>query len=74
MDTWVSLISSVGFPIVAACALFYFMWELLKSHKMEMQEMRKEHREEVSALEQTLRENTAALIELRDLIHERITS
>lgn len=56
-----NLIGSLGFPIVACIALFYFMKEQLAEHK-----------EEINALKAALDANTLALVELKGLIqHER---
>lgn len=55
------MIGSLGFPIVACIALFYFMKEQLAEHK-----------EEINALKGALEANTLALVELKGLIeHER---
>lgn len=56
-----NLIGSLGFPIVACIALFYFMKEQLAEHK-----------EEINALKAALDANTLAIVELKGLIqHER---
>lgn len=57
MDEWVQVISSVGFPIAACVALFYFMLTLLREHK-----------EEINALRQVLQDNTLALTRLQEAI------
>lgn len=55
------MIGTLGFPIVACIALFYFMREQLAEHK-----------EEINSLKSALEANTIALIELKGLIeHER---
>lgn len=74
MPAWAEIIASVGFPIAAACALFYFMIQILNTHKEEMELMRQDHREEVKGLEKALIDNTYAIMELRTLINERITN
>lgn len=57
MDTWVSIIGTVGFPIAACIALFYFMWTMIHEHK-----------EEINALRGVLEQNTLAIVELRGSI------
>lgn len=52
-----ALISSVGFPIAACIALFYFMMTMLKEHK-----------EEINALRASLEANTLAITELKGLL------
>lgn len=51
------LIGSLGFPIVCACGLFWYLNKERESHK-----------EEIDALNQTISENTKALIQLQDLV------
>lgn len=55
------MIGTLGFPVVACIALFYFMMQQLSEHK-----------EEINALKGALEANTIALVELKGLIeHER---
>lgn len=68
MEVWIQVITSVGFPIAACIALWYYMLQLLNEHKTELAEQRAEHKEEVQALRQSLEANTEALIELKELI------
>lgn len=51
------LVASLGFPIVAAAALFWFI------NKQE-----ERHKEEMNGLRKTLEENTSVLASLKDLI------
>ena len=51
------LVASLGFPIVAAAALFWFINKQEERHKEEMDGVRK-----------TLEENTSVLSSLKDLI------
>lgn len=57
MEVWVQLVASVGFPIAACAALWYYMISLIKEHK-----------EEVNTLRTALEANTLAIIELRGVI------
>lgn len=68
MEVWLQLVTSVGFPIAACFALWYYMLQLLNEHKQELSEQRQEHREEVQALRVSLEANTEALIELKEYI------
>lgn len=60
-DALMNAISLVGFPIVAYGAMFWYMVELNKQHKDEMDTIR-----------QSLDSNTQAVIELRELV-KRLT-
>lgn len=53
----IEFISTLGFPIVVACALFWYINKQNESH-----------REEVNALRETIGENTKILHELKELI------
>lgn len=53
LDTVVSLISTVGFPICCCIALFYYMTK-----------QREEHKEEVEKMTEALNNNTIALKKL----------
>ena len=56
-DALLNAISVVGFPIVAYGAMFWYMVELNKQHK-----------EEMNTIRQSLDENTKAVVELRELV------
>lgn len=56
-DIIVNLISTLGFPIVVSCALFWYINKQGESHK-----------EEIDALRETITENTNILHELKELI------
>lgn len=56
-DALMSAISVVGFPIVAYGAMFWYMVELNKQHK-----------EEMNTIRQSLDANTTAVVELRELV------
>lgn len=51
------IVTTVGFPIVAAAALFWYVNKLTESHHAEVEAMRK-----------TIESNTNILIELKELI------
>lgn len=68
MQDIVSVVSAVGFPIVAAigCGMF-IKWQYEQNLK-QMEDMRKEHREEVNKMTEALNNNTLALQKLIDKI------
>lgn len=66
MNDIVSVISAVGFPIVAAVACGMFIkWQYTENQK-QISEMRQEHKEEVSKMTEALNNNTLALQKLID--------
>lgn len=66
MNDIVSIISAVGFPIVAAIGCGYFVKWQYEQNLKQMDEMRKEHKEEVSKMTEALNNNTIALNRLID--------
>ena len=52
-----NIITTVGFPIVAAAALFWYVNKLTESHK-----------EENKAMRESIHQNTLVLTELKELI------
>lgn len=57
-DALVTIISTVGFPIAACCALFYYMNKQSENHKSEM-----------AGLEKSLNENTTILMQLKEVMN-----
>lgn len=55
------IVTTVGFPIVAAGALFWYVNKLTETHKQETEALRK-----------TLESNTNILIELKELIRNLV--
>ena len=66
MNDIVSIISAVGFPIVAAIGCGYFVKWQYEQNMKQMEEMRKEHKEEVTKMTEALNNNTLALHTLID--------
>lgn len=68
MNDVVSVISAVGFPIVAAVACGMFVKWQYEQNAKQVDEMRKEHKEEVQKMTEALNNNTLALQKLIDKI------
>ena len=66
MNDIVSIISAVGFPIVAAIGCGYFVKWQYEQNQKQNDEMRKEYKEEVSKMTEALNNNTLALQKLID--------
>ena len=68
MDTnaIVSIVSAVGFPIVAALGCGYFVKWQYEQNMKQTEAMRQEHKEEVSKMTEALNNNTLALQKLID--------
>ena len=66
MNDIVSVISAVGFPIVAAVACGMFIkWQYTENQK-QITEMRQEHKEEVSKMTEAINNNTLVIQKLID--------
>lgn len=65
---WAQIISSVGFPIAACVALYYYMLTMIREHKEENSAIRAEHKEEISALRETLDSLKDAIQDLKGSI------
>lgn len=57
MEELLQAISVVGFPIVAYGGMFWYMVQLNKDHK-----------EEIEALSESLNNNTKVLVELKEIL------
>lgn len=66
MGDIVSIISSVGFPIVACLGLGWYVKYQTDNNTKEVSEMRKEHQEEINKVTEALNNNTLALQRLCD--------
>lgn len=70
METWVQIITSVGFPIFACLAMGYFIKSQNESYRNDIKEIQREHREEISNVTEALNNNTMALQKLVDKLDE----
>ena len=68
MNDIVSVVSAVGFPIVAALGCGFFVKWQYEQNMKQNEELRKEHKEEVSKMTEALNNNTIALQKLIDKI------
>lgn len=66
MSDIVSIISSVGFPIVACLGLGWYVKYMTDQNNKEVADMRKEHQEEINKVTEALNNNTLALQKLCD--------
>ena len=68
MSDIASIISAVGFPIVAAIGCAAFVKFIYTENQKQLTEINKEHKEEVSKMTEALNNNTLALQKLIDKI------
>lgn len=65
------LIGSLGFPIVACCAMGWYVVKTNHAHLSQIQELNKQHYEEMKAMVSAVDNNTAAIQQLTQLIQSR---
>lgn len=68
MNEIVSVISAVGFPIVAAIGCGYFVKWQYEQNQKQVEAMRQEHKEEVQNMTKAIENNTVALTRLIEKI------
>lgn len=68
MTDLMTIISSVGFPVVACIGLGWYVKYITDNNNKEVAEMRKEHQDEISKVTDALNNNTLALQRLCDRI------
>lgn len=70
VSTIVSLISSLGFPIVACIYMANYTRKQIDVYRADIKELQAEHKAEISKVTDALDNNTRALIELSAYIKE----
>lgn len=66
MSDIASLVSAVGFPIVAAIGCAAFVKFIYTENQKQLSELNKEHKDEVAKMTEALNNNTLALQKLID--------
>lgn len=67
IDTIMSAVSTVGFPIVCCAAIFWYLYQEQKAHKEEINAITLAIKEQMTAVTRALQENTLVLTELKEL-------
>ena len=71
MDVWIQIISSLGFPIMAAIACGWFIKYQMDQYKQDLKDIRIEHKEEIKDLQEVITQNTLVLQKLCDRLDEK---
>lgn len=70
MDTWIQLVSSLGFPIFACIYMAVYVKEQTKANREDVKELNAQHSKEMNAFKDEIKEalnnNTVALTKLCD--------
>ena len=67
-NTWITLISTLGFPIVMCGAMAWFVKYITDLNRDDMSSEREQHDKEMNEITQAVNNNTLALSKLVDLI------
>ena len=67
-NTWIQLISTLGFPIVMCGAMGWYVKHISDQHREDLTNERQQHTEEVKATTEAINNNTVAIQKLTDYI------
>ena len=68
MNTLITAIGSLGFPIVACCAMAYFFAKVNDNYRNDIKEINKGHKEEMAAMTEAINNNTMVIQKLIERI------
>ena len=60
-NTLITMIGSLGFPIVACCGMAYFFAKANDNYRLDMKEASARHKEEIDKMSEAINNNTKAL-------------
>ena len=64
MNTVITAIGSLGFPIVACCAMAYFFAKVNDNYRNDIKEINRGHKEEMAAMTEAINNNTMVIQKL----------
>jgi len=67
-NDWITVVTTVGFPIVMCGAMGWFVKDQTDKHREEMTQERAAHQEELSTMTEAINNNTLAIQRLTDYI------
>lgn len=70
INTIISAIGSLGFPIVACCAMAYFFAKVNENYRTDIKEMTSSHRAEIDKLTEAINNNTIVIQKLIDKMED----
>lgn len=65
-QTIASLIGTLGFPIVACCAMAYFFARVNDNYRSDIKEIQANHKEEIAGMTTAINNNTLVIQKLVD--------
>lgn len=70
INTIIAAIGSLGFPIVACCAMAYFFAKVNENYRTDIKEMTSSHRAEIDKLTEAINNNTIVIQKLIDKMED----
>lgn len=70
LNTIIAAIGSLGFPIVACCAMAYFFAKVNENYRTDIKEMTSSHRAEIDKLTEAINNNTIVIQKLIDKMED----
>lgn len=67
-NAWITLITTVGFPIVACGGMAWYVKYITDRNREDLREERSQHTEEMTKVTEALNNNTLAIQKLTDYI------
>ena len=65
-NTVITAIGSLGFPIVACCAMGYFFAKVNENYRQDIKEINQNHKAEIDNMVQAINNNTLVIQQLLD--------
>ena len=65
-----ALIGTLGFPIVACCAMGYFFVKIINNYRADIKELQGNHKAEIDKLSEVVSNNTLVLQKLVDRLDD----
>lgn len=66
LTTLAQLIGTLGFPIVACCAMAYFFAKVNDNYRNDIKELQSNHKEEIAKMTEAINNNTLVIQKLVD--------
>ena len=70
-DTFLNLISTVGFPVVCVLFLFWFIYDNNEKHREDINALHSQHNEETQKLASAINNNTEVMNKLVYMLEQK---
>lgn len=66
LTTLAQLIGTLGFPVIACCAMAYFFAKVNDNYRTDIKELQSNHKEEIAKMTEAINNNTLVIQKLVD--------